>query len=244
MNYHICCLILQTTGRCHISILVLYFRSYGAFHEAFEQEVDLSVSNLVVSGSPRSGKTASLHLSINEPPPDVRHHSTGCVEKSIHAIAHRTICISGTKMEKLETKEMLDMFCEILKYELEVTMRKNQAKAESEHKDATPVSSILTLDRNKKGNPAMAHLTKTCHHLPTPAHLNRMPLIKPLLQLQIRMPSKYLQPWPKSYPVLKHLPTSSPLSWSQLWTRVASLNSWMPLVSFFATILCICSRSS
>ena len=120
------------------------------------------------------------------------------------------------------------MFCEILKYELEVTMRKNLAKAESEMK--MPLQShLLILDRNKKGNPAMAHLAKTCHHLPTSAHLNRMPLIKPLLQLQIRMPSKYLQPWPKSYPVLKHLPTSSPLSWSQLWTRVASLNSWMPL---------------
>ena len=117
-----------------------------AAHEAFEQEVDLSVSNLIMSGSPGSG---SLHLSINEPPPDV-HHSTECVEKPVRAIAHGAICISGTKLQKLETKEMLDMVCETLKYKLEATMRKNQAEAESEHEDHTTATPDLSTGTGQK----------------------------------------------------------------------------------------------
>ena len=109
----------------------------------------MSVSNLVVSGSPGSGKTSSVHLSINEPPPDV-HHSTGCVEKPVHALGHGAICINGTKLQRLETKEMLDMVCETLKYELEATMRKNQAEAESEHEDHTTATPDSSTDAGQK----------------------------------------------------------------------------------------------
>ena len=100
----------------------------------------MSVSNLVVSGSPGSGKTCTVYLSVNEPAPTVRH-STGCVEKPVRAIAHAAICISGTKLQKLETKEMLRMVCQTIKHKIQQIRRRKRAEAQRRREARTPDSS-------------------------------------------------------------------------------------------------------
>ena len=89
----------------------------GATKEAIKQEVEVSISKLVVSGSPGSGKTCVVNLSVGEPapPPDVRN-STGCVETPVRAIAQGTIYANGTKLQKLQTEEMLDKVCQAMRH--------------------------------------------------------------------------------------------------------------------------------
>ena len=78
----------------------------------------MCVSNLVVNGSPGSGKTCVVNLSVGEPAPDVRN-STGCVETPVRAIAQGTIYANGTKLQKLQTEEMLHMVCQAMRHKID-----------------------------------------------------------------------------------------------------------------------------
>ena len=102
-------------------VLLLFFLDLvdaDATHEAFQQEVGVCISNLVVSGSPGSGKTSVVTLSVGEPAPDVRN-STGCIETPVRAIARGTICANGTKLQKLQTEEMLHKVCQAMKHKVD-----------------------------------------------------------------------------------------------------------------------------
>ena len=91
-------------------------------HEALDQTITVTTTNLVVSGSPGSGKTSVVSLSVGEPAPTVRN-STGCVEKPVRAIAHGAMHARGTKLQKLETKAFLRMINQAMRHEIEKTMR-------------------------------------------------------------------------------------------------------------------------
>ena len=110
-------------------------------HKVLEQEVGVSHADIMLAGTPGSGKTSVMHLVLNEPPPDVRH-STGCVETPVRAIATGTIYADGTLMQKLETEEMLDMFCGGLRHAIEQDIRRQYD--EHMHTEIHPVSSTAT----------------------------------------------------------------------------------------------------
>ena len=99
-----------------------------AAHEALDQSVTVTITNLVVNGSPGSGKTSVVNLSVGEPAPTVRN-STGCVEKPVRAIAHGAMHARGTKLHKLETKAFLDMINQAMRHEIEKTMRSRHTRA-------------------------------------------------------------------------------------------------------------------
>ena len=105
-----------------VVIIVLFSLSdlvdADATQEAFQQEVGVCVSNLVVNGSPGSGKTCVVNLSVGEPAPDVRN-STGCVETPVRAIAQGTIYANGTNLQKLQTEEMLLMVCQAMRHKVD-----------------------------------------------------------------------------------------------------------------------------
>ena len=88
----------------------------------------VTITNLVVNGSPGSGKTSVVNLSVGEPAPTVRN-STGCVEKPVRAIAHGAMCARGTKLQKLETEAFLGMINQAMRHEIEKTMRTRHARA-------------------------------------------------------------------------------------------------------------------
>ena len=92
-------------------------------HKVLEQEIDVSHTDLMLAGAPGCGKTSVMHLSLNEPPPDVRN-STGCVETPVRAIASGMIYANGTLLQKLETEEILDMFCGGLRHAIEQDIRR------------------------------------------------------------------------------------------------------------------------
>ena len=91
-------------------------------HGVLEEEIGLSTADLMLHGSPGSGKRSVMYLSLNEPPPDVRH-STGCVQKPARPIASRIIYADSTMLKELETKEMLDMACGALRHKIEENIR-------------------------------------------------------------------------------------------------------------------------
>ena len=91
---------------------------YDTALEVLKQEIGVSHADLMLAGSPGSGKTSVMHLSLNEPPPDVRN-STGCIETPVRAIASGIIYADGTMMKKLETEEMLDMACRTMRHAIE-----------------------------------------------------------------------------------------------------------------------------
>ena len=64
----------------------------------------MCVSNLVVNGSPGSGKTCVVNLSVGEPAPDVRN-STGCVETPVRAIAQGTIYATAQDYRNYKLKK-------------------------------------------------------------------------------------------------------------------------------------------
>ena len=97
-----------------------------AAHEALDQTITVTTTNLVVSGSPGSGKTSVVSLSVGEPAPTVRN-STGCVEKPVRAIAHGAMHARGTKLQKLEGKAFLRMINQAMRHEIEKTMRSRHA---------------------------------------------------------------------------------------------------------------------
>ena len=97
-----------------------------AAHEALDQTITVTTTNLVVSGSPGSGKTSVVSLSVGEPAPSVRN-STGCVEKPVRAIAHGAMHARGTKLQKLEGKAFLAMINQAMRHEIEKTMRSRHA---------------------------------------------------------------------------------------------------------------------
>ena len=117
-------------------------------HEVLEQDVGVSLADLMLAGSPGSGKTSVMHLSLNELPPDVRN-STGCVDTPVRAIASGTIYANGTMMKKLETEEMLDMACRAMRH----TIEKNIRSQHEEHVSST--TAVLT--------PAQASLEDSPH---------------------------------------------------------------------------------
>ena len=102
--------------------------SADAAHEALDQDVTVTITNLVVNGSPGSGKTSVVNLSVGEPAPTVRN-STGCVEKPVRAIAHGAMCARGTKLQKLETEAFLGMINQAMRHEIEKTMRSRHSRA-------------------------------------------------------------------------------------------------------------------
>ena len=99
-----------------------------AAHEALDQDVAVTITNLVVNGSPGSGKTSVVNLSVGEPAPTVRN-STGCVEKPVRAIAHGAMCARGTKLQKLETQAFLGMINQAMRHEIEKTKRNRHIRA-------------------------------------------------------------------------------------------------------------------
>ena len=116
----------------------------GATKEAIKQEVEVSISKLVVSGSPGSGKTCVVNLSVGEPAPNVRN-STGCVETPVRAIAQSTICINGTKLQKLETEQMLDKVCQAMRHRVD----------EIESEELPSVSTTPPLQSSTDSSPSM-----------------------------------------------------------------------------------------
>ena len=111
-------------------LLCFLSESADAAHEALDQDVAVTITNLVVNGSPGSGKTSVVNLSVGEPAPTVRN-STGCVEKPVRAIAHGAMRARGTKLQKLETKAFLGMINQAMRHEIEKTMRSRHARARS-----------------------------------------------------------------------------------------------------------------
>ena len=109
-------------------MLCFLSESADAAHEALDQDVTVTITNLVVNGSPGSGKTSVVNLSVGEPAPTVRN-STGCVEKPVRAIAHGAMCARGTKLQKLETEAFLGMINQAMRHEIEKTMRNRHAQA-------------------------------------------------------------------------------------------------------------------
>ena len=109
-------------------MLCFLSESADAAHEALDQDVTVTITNLVVNGSPGSGKTSVVNLSVGEPAPTVRN-STGCVEKPVRAIAHGAMCARGTKLQKLETEAFLGMINQAMRHEIEKTMRTRHAEA-------------------------------------------------------------------------------------------------------------------
>ena len=93
----------------------------------------MCVSNLVVNGSPGSGKTCVVNLSVGEPSPDVRN-STGCVEAPVRAIAQGTIYANGTKLQKLQTEEMLHMVCQAVRHKVDEIKSKQVVQKKCHHK--------------------------------------------------------------------------------------------------------------
>ena len=125
-SYSSCVLIIAT-----LILLILCFvssESAVAAHEALDQSVTVTITNLVVNGSPGSGKTSVVNLSVGEPAPTVRN-STGCVEKPVRAIAHGAMHARGTKLHKLETKAFLDMINQAMRHEIEKAMRSRLTRA-------------------------------------------------------------------------------------------------------------------
>ena len=104
------------------------FLSGDAAHEALDHNVTVTITNLVISGSPGSGKTSVVNLSVGEPAPTVRN-STGCVEKPVRAIAHGAMHAHGTKLQKLETEAFLGMINQAMRHEIEKTMRTRHTRA-------------------------------------------------------------------------------------------------------------------
>ena len=104
-----------------------------ATQEAFQQEVGVCVSNLVVSGSPGSGKTSVVNLSVGEPAPIVRN-STGCVETPVRAIARGTIYANGTNIQKLQTEEMLHKVCQAMRHKVDEIKSEQLVKEKCHHK--------------------------------------------------------------------------------------------------------------
>ena len=133
-------------------LLCFLSESADAAHEALDQDVAVTITNLVVNGSPGSGKTSVVNLSVGEPAPTVRN-STGCVEKPVRAIAHGAMRARGTKLQKLETKAFLGMINQAMRHEIEKTMRSRHARARSR---------VATTS----GNPPL-HINKNKMHPPT-----------------------------------------------------------------------------
>ena len=109
-------------------MLCFLSESADAAHEALDQDVTVTITNLVVNGSPGSGKTSVVNLSVGEPAPTVRN-STGCVEKPVRAIAHGAMCARGTKLQKLETEAFLGMINQAMRHEIEKTKRNRHIHA-------------------------------------------------------------------------------------------------------------------
>ena len=125
-SYTSCVVIIAT-----LILLILCFvssESADAAHEALDQSVTVTITNLVVNGSPGSGKTSVVNLSVGEPAPTVRN-STGCVEKPVRAVAHGAMHARGTKLHKLETKAFLDMINQAMRHEIEKAMRSRHTRA-------------------------------------------------------------------------------------------------------------------
>ena len=93
----------------------------------------MSVSNLVVNGSPGSGKTCVVNLSVGEPSPDVRN-STGCMETPVHAIAQGTFYANGTRLKKLQTEDMLKMVCQAVKHKVDEIKREPVDQKKPRHR--------------------------------------------------------------------------------------------------------------
>ena len=107
----------------------------------------MCVSNLVVNGSPGSGKTCVVNLSVGEPAPDVRN-STGCVETPVRAIAQGTIFANGTRLQKLQTEEMLHMVCQAMKHKVDEIKREQVDQKKPRHRkvpSSTPATQAIRI---------------------------------------------------------------------------------------------------
>ena len=126
----------------------------GATKEAIKEEVEVSISKLVVSGSPGSGKTCVVNLSVGEPAPDVRN-STGCVETPVRAIVQGTIYANGTKLQKLQTEEMLDKVCQAMRHRV-AEIKSEEFVKEIQHRHKVPSVSTTTPLPSTDSSPSMS----------------------------------------------------------------------------------------
>ena len=113
----------------------------------------MCVSNLVVNGSPGSGKTCVVNLSVGEPAPDVRN-STGCVETPVRAIAQGTIFANGTRLQKLQTEEMLHMVCQAMKHKVDEIKREQVDQKRPRHRKVP--SSAPATQQSASSTPSMS----------------------------------------------------------------------------------------
>ena len=113
----------------------------------------MCVSNLVVNGSPGSGKTCVVNLSVGEPAPDVRN-STGCVETPVRAIAQGTIFANGTRLQKLQTEEMLHMVCQAMKHKVDEIKREQVDQKKPRHRKVP--SSAPATQQSTSSTPSMS----------------------------------------------------------------------------------------
>ena len=135
-----------------------------AAHEALDQDVAVTITNLVVNGSPGSGKTSVVNLSVGEPAPTVRN-STGCVEKPVRAIAHGAMCARGTKLQKLETEAFLGMINQAMRHEIEKTMRNRHilhvnrvvSNFRSESSALVATALVVAVSQQRSAHPAAKH---------------------------------------------------------------------------------------
>ena len=115
----------------------------------------MSISKLMVSGSPGSGKTCVVNLSVGEPAPGVRN-STGCVETPVRAIAQSTICINGTKLQKLETEQMLYKVCQAMRHRVDEIKNEEFVKKTHHHKvRSIYVTPLSPLQLSTDSSPSM-----------------------------------------------------------------------------------------
>ena len=129
-----------------------------ATQEAFQQEVGVCVSNLVVNGSPGSGKTCVVNLSVGEPAPDVRN-STGCVETPVRAIAQGTIYANGTKLQKLQTEKMLHMVCQAMRHKVDEIESEQVVQKKRRHK--VPSNAAPTTEQSSSTPPVSGDVPKS-----------------------------------------------------------------------------------
>ena len=99
-----------------------------------------------MSGSPGSGKTSVVTLSVGEPAPDVRN-STGCVETPVRAIARGTICANGTKLQKLQTEEMLHKVCQAMRHKVDEIKSQQLAIEQLQHETPSVAITIPATDQ-------------------------------------------------------------------------------------------------
>ena len=86
-----------------------------------------------------------MNLLVGEPAPDVRN-STGCAETPVRAIARGTIYTNGTKLQKLQTEEMLHMVCQAMRHKVDEIKSEEVVQIKKQEPQTTQQSSSMSDD--------------------------------------------------------------------------------------------------